>query len=342
MHSQAFVEVLVSAVIAETESAVSVVIDVPEALKETFAYQSGQFLTLRIPVDGKYRHRCYSLSSAPGVDAKHKITIKRVESGLVSNYICSDVRAGNTLLVRPPAGAFVPASFNQDLLLFAGGSGVTPVLSILKTALASGGGKITFVYANRDEHSVIFRAELSALSRQYPARLTVIHWLETVQGLPTAEQLAALVGPFSDREVYICGPERFMAGVSAALTSIGVPGAKIHIEHFVSLPDEEAVETVPVGEQETEVTLEVLLDGVEHELVWPPGAKLLDVMLDAGLSAPYSCRVGGCSACMCRMLAGEVRMSSNLVLSEDDIARGWVLACQSHPLSPLVRVEIPS
>jgi 3-ketosteroid 9alpha-monooxygenase subunit B len=341
MHSHDYYEVPILEVVVETETAVSLVLDVPEELRETFRYRPGQFLTLRVPVEGKFRHRCYSLSSAPDLDAKHKITVKRVDNGLVSNEICSSLRSGQKILVQPPAGHFVPASLDEDFLLFAGGSGITPVLSILKAALAEGSGKVVLLYANRDQRSVIFRDELIDLAAAHPERLTVLHWLETVQGLPTAAQLASLVRPWASCEAFICGPELFMAGVSTALATLGVDDERIHLERFVSLPDEDAAETMPVSAGE-DVRLEVLIDGERHELQWARNAKMLDTMLAAGVDAPYSCRVGGCSACMCRVQKGAVRMAQNLVLDERELAEGWVLACQAFAESDEVSVEIPS
>jgi 3-ketosteroid 9alpha-monooxygenase subunit B len=341
MHSHDYYEIPIAQVIAETESAVSLVLDVPDSLQGIFCYRPGQFLTVRLPIHGKYRHRCYSLCSAPGADAKHKITIKRVEGGVVSNQICSELRAGDKILVQPPAGHFVPASLEEDLLLFAGGSGVTPVLSILKEALARGSGKIVLVYANRDERSVIFREELADLSAAHPGRLTVLHWLETVQGLPSAAQLASLVGAWNRYEAFVCGPEPFMASVSQALVSLGVPDERIHVERFVSLPDEDPAEAIDAIEGGADARLDVLIDGEQHALVWPKNAKMLDTMLAVGLDAPYSCRVGGCSACMCRVIKGDVHMAQNLVLDARELAEGWVLACQSFPVSESIAVEIP-
>jgi 3-ketosteroid 9alpha-monooxygenase subunit B len=345
MRSHGYFSVPIHEVIRETESAISLVLKVPGELTDLFEYRPGQFLTLRVQVDGKNRHRCYSLASAPGVDAMLKITIKRVDRGLVSNLLCSNARAGQTILVQPPAGAFVPASLDQDFLLLAAGSGVTPVLSILKAALAEGRGHIALFYANRDEASVIFRDELIALSARYPDRLTIIHWLESVQGLPMDDHLAGLMKPFADRVAFICGPEPFMAASVRALNALGVHRDHIHVERFISLPDEEPEEedaAEPGSDKVQGVTkLIVKFDGVEHEVPWPAELKMLEAMLAAGLDAPYSCRVGGCSACMCRVTSGEVGMTKNLVLDDRDLAEGWVLACQGYSCSAEVNCEIP-
>ena len=348
MHSHEYFDIPIGDVIHETGSAISIVFDVPQKLAETFRYRPGQFLTMRVLVDGKYRHRCYSLASAPGVDARHKVTVKRVDQGLVSNELCSNAKVGQVLQVQPPAGLFVPADLNAKFLLLAGGSGITPILSIAKSALADGHGHIALFYANRDEASVIFRDELNELCGRYPSRLTMIHWLETVQGLPTSQHLAGLLKPFVSRDTYICGPAPFMDAAVDALTAIGVSRQRIHLERFISLPDEDA-EGEPSARQpaasaqggKAVTRLTVLIDGKQHEIHWSPNQKMLDAMIAAGIDAPYSCRVGGCSACMCRVTEGEVTMAKNLVLDEQDLAEGWVLACQGQPNSAQVRCQIP-
>ena len=337
MHDHDFHPVTVVEVREETSDAVSIALDVPEPLRAAFAYQPGQFLTVRRTVDGKMRLRCYSLCSSPAVDEPLRIAVKRVAAGLVSNALCAELRPGDLLEVQPPAGHFTPRTLEGDLLLFAGGSGITPILSILRTALLAGIGRVVLVYANRDERSVIFGDRLVALAAQHPARLTVLHWLESVQGLPSAAALAALVQPWQQTESYICGPAPFMDVVTKALASLGVPTERVHLERFVSLPDEAPPPPVATGPS---AALDGVIDGQRTTLEWRRGEKMLDTMLAAGIDAPYSCRVGGCSACMCRVTAGEVRMAANQVLSPGEIADGWVLACQSYPVSDAVSVEI--
>ncbi|MCZ4344064.1 FAD-binding oxidoreductase [Sphingomonadaceae bacterium G21617-S1] len=166
MHSHGYYEIPVANVIDETDSAISIELDIPAELESTFHYRPGQFLTVRLAIQGKYRHRCYSLCTASGVDKKPKITVKRVEGGLVSNQICSNLSAGEKILLQPPAGHFGPKSLDGDFLLFAGGSGITPILSIIKAALAHGSGKIGLIYANQNERSVIFRHVSTAVGFQ--------------------------------------------------------------------------------------------------------------------------------------------------------------------------------
>lgn len=330
----------VAQVIEETADAKSIVFDVPAALAEAFAYRPGQFLTLRIPYAGEELLRCYSLSSAPGIDPRPCVTVKRVAGGRASNWICDALQAGSTVDVLPPAGLFVPKSLDEDVLLLAGGSGITPVLSIAKSVLARGKGKATLVYANRDEQSIIFRDALRDLAARHPGRLTVVHWLDSVQGVPVVEQLQALLAPWRSARCFICGPAAFMESARAALTAIEVPRDRIHIERFVSLDAAPAV-AAPAEETAASAALEVHLDGASHAIAGEAGETLLESMLRAGLNAPHSCRTGSCGACMCKVEQGEVRLRGNNVLDTDDLADGWTLACQGTPASEQVRIRFP-
>lgn len=339
-----FCRVRVARAITETSDARSLELDVPQELAERFTYRPGQFLTLRVPSDRTGSvGRCYSLSSAPHEGGPLKVTVKRVRDGYGSNWLCDNAREGMSLDVLPPAGVFTPKSLDTDLLLFAGGSGITPVMSILKSVLARGSGTVTLVYANRDEKSVIFASELAALAAAHPDRLTVLHWLESVQGLPTVEQLTALARPWAQREVFICGPAAFMDAAADALSRLQVDRKKIHIEKFISLsrnPFEVEDATGPESDDSGEpASLTVELDGEQHSFSWPRTKKLLDFLLEKGLDAPYSCREGACSACACRIVTGEVKMLHNEVLEPEDLDDGIVLACQSLPVTDDVAVS---
>ncbi|MDV6014184.1 2Fe-2S iron-sulfur cluster-binding protein [Haloechinothrix sp. LS1_15] len=340
----------VAATVDETHDARSIVFEPPEDREDSLTYRPGQFLTLRVPSErtGSVA-RCYSLSSAPHEQGQWKVTVKRVDDGYASNWICDTVTEGMELDVLAPAGVFTPRSLDDDLLLFAGGSGITPVMSIVKSVLRHGSGRIALVYANRDERSVIFAGELGELAAAHPERLTVVHWLESVQGLPTVAALRALTEPWADREAFICGPVAFKDVTAEALRELGVPRKRVHIERFVSLsrnPFEEPVageDTEPspadVAQQAPPVALEVDLDGEQRELAWPREKKLLDFLLESGMDAPYSCREGACSACACRVTAGEVKMLNNEVLEPVDLDEGIVLACQSLPVTDSVSVS---
>lgn len=331
----------VSEVIKETEDACSLVFDLSPEQVEPFSYLPGQFLTLRIPSErtGSVA-RCYSLCSSPQVDDRLRVTVKRTADGFASNWICDNVTAGSTMEALPPAGIFTPKSLHGDLLLLAGGSGITPVMSIVKSALCEGKGRLVLVYANRDETSVIFRDELRALAAEHPDRLAVIHWLETVQGLPTVAQLRVLAEPFTTGEVLLCGPKPFMALARKALADLEVPKDRIHLERFASLSGNpfERPDLPPVDDTQPS-TVDVELDGEHRTLPWPSQIRLLDLFLDNGLAAPYSCREGACSACACRLISGEVRMLTNEVLEQVDLDDGIILACQSLPVSEHVQIS---
>ncbi|WP_410588823.1 2Fe-2S iron-sulfur cluster-binding protein [Amycolatopsis sp. lyj-23] len=332
----------VADVVVETPDARSVVFEVPPEHAEAFRYSAGQFLTLKIPSErtGSVA-RCYSLSSAPH-ENRVQVTVKRTDGGYGSGWICSSLRPGMQLDVLAPAGVFCPASADEDFLLFAAGSGITPVMAILKTALETGSGRVVLVYANRDERSVIFAGELASLAKRYGDRLVVVHWLESVQGLPDVPQLRGLASAYPSHEAFLCGPAPFMAAVREALGQLGLPRERVHVEKFTSLtgnPFEEAVSEEAPASDEAPASLTVTLDGQTRSMAWPRQRKLLDRLLDDGMDAPYSCREGQCSACACRVVSGEVKMLHNEVLDAEDLADGIVLACQSLPVTDEVSIS---
>jgi len=336
----------VTEVIDESHDARSLVFAVPDEHRDHFGYRPGQFLTLRIPSErtGSVA-RCYSLASSPHTDDAHKVTVKRTDGGYGSNWLCDNVSVGSTIESLPPSGVFTPANLDDDFLLWAAGSGITPVMSILKSVLSAGSGRVILCYANRDERSVIFAAELRELAARYAGRLTVLHWLESVQGLPTRAQLCGFAQLFSGYESFICGPEPFMAVVRAALTEAGVPRQRIHLEVFQSLSGDPFAEDVPVSEPAGPGTdagaaeAEIELDGTVHRLRWPRDRNLVDTMLAAGVEVPYSCREGSCGSCAATVLDGEIERGDTPILDAQDIADGLFLACQARPVSDRIRIE---
>ncbi|MEV6070427.1 ferredoxin--NADP reductase [Nocardia sp. NPDC052001] len=343
-HSSRSVVLRVSAVINETADAVSLVFDVPEDMRERFAYQPGQFLTLRIPSDltGSVA-RCYSLASSPHTDDQPKVTVKRTVDGYASNWVCDNLVAGSEIEVLPPSGVFTPKNLDEDLLLFAAGSGITPVMSILKSGLARGNGRIVVVYANRDHESVIFASELRELADKHPQRLVVIHWLEHLQGLPTADALATLTAPYAGYEAFMCGPKPFMDRVHDALAQNEMPRNRTHAEVFNSLSGDPFAEVAPAEISEEEAadaaTVEVELDGETHELTWPRSQTLVDIMLSKGLDVPYSCLEGECGSCACTVVEGSVEMENAEILDPEDIANGYILGCQARPTTDRLKIQ---
>ena len=338
-------ELTIAEVIDETADAKSIVFDVPAGSEDDFRYTPGQFLTLRIPSEktGSVA-RCYSLSSSPTEDTRLKVTVKRTVDGYGSNWLCDNAEAGMTMHVLAPSGVFTPKSLDQDFILLAAGSGVTPVMSILRSALAQGTGHIVMVYANRDENSVIFKDELARLQRENPDRLTVIHWLESVSGIPTPEMLGNLLQPVAGkRHSYMCGPTPFMETAKAGLRRSGADMYQIHSEVFSSIDGDPFAEIViddtPSEDGSGPATAIVELDGETHEVDWPRKTPLLDVLLSKGIKAPFSCRKGECSACACILKSGEVEMLHNGILDPEEVEEGYVLSCQLVPKSDRVEVS---
>jgi len=360
MATESFV-LNVTEVINETADACSVVFEVPDDLQEKFAYTPGQFLTVAVPSEQTgLAARCYSLSSSPH-SGKHQITVKRTVDGYASNWICDNLKAGDTMRLLPPSGIFTPKDINADLLLWGGGSGITPVISIARTALEKGSGKVVLFYANRDESSVIFAGALKNLVAEHPDRFTVVHWLESVQGLPTGEGIKLFASYFSTYTSFCCGPAPFMKAVATALKELEVPRERRHQEKFVSLggnPFGEVEEVLAAQKTLAEaddadepddtvaprfagpVALEVELDGSHHTFDdWDGTQVLLEFLESKGVDAPFSCREGNCSSCACIVLEGDLEMKHNDVLDKDDLSDGIRLACQALPLAEKIRIS---
>lgn len=330
----------VVATVAETDDARSVVLTPEDG--GPVGYRPGQFLTFRVPAAEGSLARCYSLSSSPHAEPDRLVvTVKKVPGGRGSAWMCDELAVGDVVDALRPAGTFTPRELDQDLLLVAAGSGVTPVMSILRSALATGTGQVAVLYANRDERSVIFAAELAALEQAHPDRLVVLHWLESLHGLPDDERLAARLASYAGREAFVCGPALFMRAVEKALAAAGADSARVHVEEFVSLTGDPfaAPEPLAPATDEDAAELEITLDGETRTLPWARSRSLTDVLLAAGLPAPYSCREGACSACACVVAEGEVAMEVNQVLDDADLADGLVLGCQARPVSDRVRVS---
>jgi len=332
-------------VIDETADARSFVLEIPEELREAFAYRAGQFLTFRVQVGEERLVRCYSLSSSPDCESEHKVTIKRVEEGRVSNHLNDQVVAGTVLEVMRPAGRFCLRDRNAPVVLFGGGSGITPVISIAKTALVSTRRSVKLVYANRDEESIIFRAELDALARTHGERFDLVHRLDDLHGFLDAGEVARQVESLRDADFYLCGPTAFMETVEHALHELGVDPERVFVEHFVSLASEEQIPddvSFDPGEGELPHSITIELDGATHDIPYRPGDTVLETVRRAGMDPPFSCEDGYCGCCMARVLEGEVEMRMNDGgVDERQIAEGWTLTCQGLPKSPKVRIKYP-
>jgi ferredoxin-NADP reductase len=325
-----FHRLTVSHVVEETADARSYVLAVPEALREVFAYRPGQFVTLRAEIAGEVHLRSYSMSSCPGVDPDLVVTVKRVPGGAVSGWLIDHLAVGSAVDVNPPGGSFLAAPGDADLVALAAGSGITPIMSLIKAALHTTGKCVRLLYANADPASTIFAAELAALRARFADRFQVTHHVDVVSGFVTVDEAADFLDASRPADIYICGPAGFMDLAEKAALKAGVPRERVHIERFTCAPEDAGPEDV-VAVATFSVTARIARK--EATVQQRAGETILRSVRRAGLSAPSSCEGGSCATCMARLLSGTVDMKNNEALTEDEVAEGWILTCQSTPTS---------
>jgi ferredoxin-NADP reductase len=333
--------VRVARVVAETADAASFVLDVPDELGDAFAYEAGQFCTFRVVVDGEPLLRCYSMSSAPAIDDELNVTVKRVPGGVVSNWLLDHVEAGTELEVTFPAGVFLLAPDETELVAFAAGSGITPVHSLIKTALSTTTRGVRLLYANRDAESVIFKQDIEALETTYENRIDVVHHLDVEQGFVDADGIVAFLGDVAAGVgYYLCGPAPFMDIVESALLGAGVEPDRIHVERFtpIELPDAGEATSAEVDGDAAAARVTIDLDGRCESTDHRPGTTILQTARQLGMAPPFSCESGSCATCMARLVEGSASMFVNNALTDDEVAEGWVLTCQAVPSSSTVHV----
>ena len=321
-----------------------------------FAFIQGQYLTFRKDFDGQEIRRSYSICSGLD-DGCLQVAIKRVDGGAFSTWANAAVRPGDTLQAMPPMGRFhapLDPAAARSYLAFAGGSGITPVLSVVKTVLTrEPRADVTLVYANRSAAAIMFREELEDLKNLHMGRFTLLHVLEEgadeielFTGRVDAAKCAALFSGWVDVAgadmAFICGPEPMMLAISAALRDHGMDEARIRYELFASaqpgrLPQRaESAAAVRAGGR---AAARITLDGAVHGIDLDPGQTVLEAALAQGLDAPYACKAGVCSTCRARVTAGELEMAANHALEDYEVARGYVLTCQARPLTETVAVD---
>lgn len=346
-----YIDLTVKEVVKETEDAVSIVFNQPS--DQAIDYLPGQFLTLIQNINDQKVRRAYSLSSSTAINELPTVTIKRVEGGLMSNHINNNISAGDTIEVMKPMGTFtidINKGNKQHVFLFGGGSGITPLISIAKTILnTESESKVSLIYANRDENSIIFRSNLESLQNEFGERFDIVQYLETAPadwsgetGYMTADKLKSNITAlqdtqYSEVQYMTCGPEPLMNIVMDTLDAIGIPADKKHKESFVAgttSPDSTANE----GESAREVT--VILDGEEHKYSVAPNKTILEAGLDLGIDLPYSCQSGLCTACRGNCKSGNVKMDDVSVLTPEEQKDGYVLMCVSKPKSDDVVIEV--
>jgi ring-1,2-phenylacetyl-CoA epoxidase subunit PaaE len=351
-----YFDLKVKKVIEETKEAITIVFEQPA---NKIKYKAGQFLTLIIPVQGKDVRRAYSLCSSPFADQDLAVTVKRVENGMMSNWLADNLKPGLNIKVMEPMGQFTTefgTTKKRHLIMFAGGSGITPMMSIIKSLLTQEPDSIvSLIYCNRDIDSIIFKDVLEKMSTQDEGRLHVIHILDTApmnwqgySGLLNHEMLTKLFERIpdwgiADTTYLMCGPEGMMKNVESLLAMRQIPTNKIFKESFVQgtidKKDKSETAVAEPGELKArEVTIRY--DGQEYKVVVPPNKAILETALDQGIDLPYSCQSGLCTACRGKALSGKVKLDEEEGLSASERAEGYVLTCVGHPLTDDVVIEI--
>lgn len=348
----------------ETADAISVLFAIPDPLRSAFAFKPGQHLALRATLNGEEQRRTYSICSGPS-DAALRIAIKRVPGGLFSTWANDTLGAGQTLEVLPPVGRFIlPESDGRPrhILAFAAGAGITPIIAMIKHALArEDQTRITLVYGNRMPESILFGGELDDLKDRHLARFVLLHTLSRneesgaplLEGRITGDKVKALASTKLLRlediaHVFLCGPGTMIKEARNTLMQLGLPREKIHHEFFAAEGGayrQPPISAIPVPVQGgdaltgTGTEVVVVLDGIRHRFMMPPGGHVVDSALKAGIRVPFSCKGGMCCTCRARVLEGSAEMTVNYSLEPWEIDKGFVLTCQAVPTSARLIVD---
>ena len=349
-----FISLHINEVVNETEDAISIHFDQP--VDGNVSYKSGQFLTIVANINGSEERRAYSLCSSPFTDDDLAVTVKRVEGGLMSNYLNDNLKAGNTLKLMPPIGNFntdFDVKNKRHIILFGGGSGITPLISIAKSALdQEPDSKVSLVYANRNINSIIFKSSLEELIGKYGDRFNLLHVLEetsdeieSYEGYVTKEIIDSALTklpqlPASATEFFTCGPAPMMDVVVSVLSSIGIDDSKVHKESFTSAHEKKEVKEVSDSKEVVSREVTLIYDDEEFKITVAPDETILERGLDEDIDLPFSCQSGLCTACRGKCVSGKVQMDEDEGLSEAELAEGFVLPCVSHPLTDDVVIEI--
>ncbi len=351
----------------ETDDAVSVAFEIPAALQEAFRFKPGQYLTVRPHLQQDDARRSYSLCSCATNGEAPTITVKRVDGGLVSNYINNHLKAGDEMDVMPPLGNFVAelqAYHARHYVLIGAGSGITPLMSIIKSVLKDEpSSRVTLLYGNRRRDTIIFYDELQDLQAEFGERLRIVHVLSRPdaawQGLSgrldkqrSGELLRELM---SEREMlnchyYLCGPSAMMEATQEALAAAGIDQDRIYREYFTTPLAGSGQVDVSAEEDETAVASEsaldfkeaevtVLLYGIENRLSVKPEETILDVAVREDVDPPFACQIGACCTCRAKLISGTVEMDEREALTDEEVAEGYILTCQSHPRSAKIVVD---
>ena len=335
----------------ETELAKTVAFEVPSELKEAYKYKPGQYLTLKFNLNGEEVRRSYSLCSSPVFDEPIRVGVKRVKGGLVSNHINDNINTGDTVEVMEPSGRFfadIKESNYKTYYLFSAGSGITPILSILRTVLETEENSyVNMIFGNMNESTIMFDDVLEELAQKYAGRFRLVHALDGVKTSKKANFKHGRVDndmikwfienyhPLAQKaEYYICGPGTMIENTKKTLMSLDVPEDAIYIESFGGAKVEDDIEGV------TNAKLTAKLNGETVNITVPEGKTLLRALIGEGKEPPFSCEGGVCSTCLCKVKKGKVHMKNNWSLDEkEEIADGYALSCQSIPMTEEVEIE---
>jgi ring-1,2-phenylacetyl-CoA epoxidase subunit PaaE len=351
-----FHTLVVKDLINETSDAVSVHFDIPLDIQDKYRYKPGQYLTLKLTLDGEELRRAYSLCSSPYVDSTPAIAVKKVAGGRMSNYINEQLRIGDKVEVMTPLGNFTTELnefYSRHFVLFAGGSGITPIFSIMKSVLhAEPTSRVSLVYGNKDQGSIIFHDELFALEGQFADRCQVVHCLENpptgwngASGKLTPETAKELLHSLECNVKqaihFICGPTPMMANVRQALEQIGVSKDSIHIEYFTAKSEGLSVPPPPpeAATFSGKAAVTVELHGDTYHIQVDQKQTILGAGLEAGIDPPFACQMGICTTCRAKLLEGTVHMDETEGLTNDELDQNYILTCQAHPRSPVIKVR---
>jgi ring-1,2-phenylacetyl-CoA epoxidase subunit PaaE len=350
-----FYPLRVAAIVPETNEANSIRFEIPDELRDAFAFKAGQHLTLKAEIGGEEVRRNYSLCTAPD-ERDWMVTVKRIGGGLFSNWVGDNLKAGDTIEVMPPHGSFTtdfPAATARNVVGIAGGSGITPVMSLLRTLLKTEPeSRFTLLYGNRDSSSIIFLEELARLKDRYLDRFQLYHFLdaeegdvELFNGMLNRERLddaiEHLIGaPDSVADWFICGPGPMMDAAESSLIDRGIGRERIHIERFTAdrPPDTLVREMAELQTKAAGLTVLVTLDGRTRKVPFTEG-NILDSARAAGLPAPFACKAGVCATCRAKVTSGKVEMAARYGLTDEEVEEGYVLTCQSVPDGDGVAVD---
>ncbi|HEX7904393.1 MAG TPA: 1,2-phenylacetyl-CoA epoxidase subunit PaaE [Chitinophagaceae bacterium] len=340
----------------ETPSCVSVVFEIPDELKDDFKFNQGQSLTMRSTINGEEVRRTYSICSSP-LDNEWRVAIKKVEDGLFSTFANENLKKGDSLEVMQPVGKFyteLDSSHKKNYIAFAAGSGITPVLSLIKTTLAvEPDSSFTLVYGNRSRSSIIFFEELEGLKNKYMNRFKLIHILSREKTDATINfgridatklvELGKLINYKTGDEFFVCGPEEMIFCVKAFLEAAGIEQKKIHFELFTTPSQKQSLVSVRKSTDDSgpKSKITIKLDGrsFDFDLSLTSDITILDAALQQGADLPFACKGGVCCTCKARLLEGEVEMDVHWGLEQEEVEQGYILTCQSHPKTEKVIVD---